>query len=690
MRREIMVIRSAASYSFEEFGRSLQGLCCHRVEWPLHRNEWLDAEPNGAGLMVFLIQSVRRAVAQVSLADRHSEVKPRKALFCILFGAVFAWSGMSAATDFDVAFPDHPNVVHVTRPPYNAKGDGVTDDTAALQQAINENTGHGRILYFPPGTYLVSDTLTWPKRFNGHENWGKTTLQGASAAKCVIRLRDGTFTDPKNSRAIMWCGGFGSADWFHNYVQGLTFNVGKNNPGAIGLQFYANNYGAVRHCEIVSEDLQGAIGLDLGHRDMNGPLLVRKLTVKGFQRGVVTARAVNSQTFEHLTLSGQTEFGFDNHGQAISIRGLISKNSVPAVRSYGTMCLIEANLTGREGADKTPAVINYNGGRLHLRDITTTGYARAIGDVASPDFVRVYRIRGEDKPGSLGPDVKEYFSHPPTSPFPSAAGSLRLPIEETPEFLPDDPKSWAVVDAFGADPNGEKDSTEAIQKALDSGAETVFLPGHYNVTQTLTVGGKVKRVLGCGRWVDYTAKAKPDFRVIDGEAEVVTFEHFSKINGGIENASDRTLVLRSVGSRVSSTGRGKLFLEDVASDEMVVRNQTVFARQLNIENRGTHLLNEGCDLWILGYKTERGGTLIETRGGGRTELLGGFSYTTNSGTLAPMFVTEDSSVFTFFGEVCFTGDPFQTLIRETRGMDTKEVMQGEGGTWPYVGWTKSR
>ena len=24
----------------------------------------------------------------------------------------------------------------------------------------------------------------------------------------------------------MWCGGFGSADWFHNYVQGLTFSVG--------------------------------------------------------------------------------------------------------------------------------------------------------------------------------------------------------------------------------------------------------------------------------------------------------------------------------------------------------------------------------------------------------------------------------------------------------------------------------
>ena len=35
-------------------------------------------------------------------------------------------------------------------------GDGKTDDTAAIQKAID---GH-RVLYFPSGHYLVSDTLT--------------------------------------------------------------------------------------------------------------------------------------------------------------------------------------------------------------------------------------------------------------------------------------------------------------------------------------------------------------------------------------------------------------------------------------------------------------------------------------------------------------------------------------------------
>lgn len=55
-----------------------------------------------------------------------------------------------------------------------------------------------------------------------------------------------------------------------------------------------------------------------------------------------------------------------------------------------------------------------------------------------------------------------------------------------------------------------------------------------------------------------------------------------------------------------------------------------------------------------------------------------------------MFVDEESSVFTFFGEVCYNGDPFQTLVQESRAGETKFIRKGEGHTSPYIGTLPDR
>ncbi len=588
----------------------------------------------------------------------------------------------------DVRYPVTPVVVDITKPPYNAKGDGRHDDTDAIQRALTDNMGLHKLLYFPEGTYLISKTLQWTnKNASGRNAWGKNFLCGQNVNKTTIRLKKSTFTDAQKPQSMMWCGGFGSADWFHNYVENITFEIEPNNVGAIGLQFYSNNSGAVRNCRFIAGENDGVVGLDLGHCDMNGPLLVSNCEVVGFDRGISTAHAVNGQTFEYITLRGQRRFGLDNEGQSIAIRGLLSENSIPAVRSYGVLCLVDARLEGVAESSRWPAVINYNGGRIFLRDIVTLQYARAVGDVVTPDWFAATRINGEDKPGSFGPTLSEYCSHAAITAFPTIESSLRLPIKEPPQVRNDPIERWANVDDFGADPKGEKDSAAAIQKAMYSGASTVFLPGFYAMNSTVTLGPNVRRVVGVGGWIDYQGKAKPDFRIVDGESPAVVFEHFSYIHGGVEIDTNRTVYFRSVAdcdlTFGSSASNGELFLEDVVTHHLVLTKQRVWARQLNVENEGTHIVNDRGQLWVLGYKTERGGTLLESRNRSESEILGGFSYTTTAGKLAPMFVTRDSSVFTFFNEVCNNGDPFVTLIQETQAESTKTMGRENAHTAPY-------
>ena len=72
--------------------------------------------------------------------------------------AVASASSMPAIGDeFVGPFPSWTNVKTV----YGAKGDGVTDDTAALQAALNNVglNGHSSVLYLPAGTYKISSTL---------------------------------------------------------------------------------------------------------------------------------------------------------------------------------------------------------------------------------------------------------------------------------------------------------------------------------------------------------------------------------------------------------------------------------------------------------------------------------------------------------------------------------------------------
>jgi len=88
---------------------------------------------------------------------------------------------------------------------FGAVGDGVTDDTAAIQAAIDEGLDlGGGILYFPKGTYLVTDTLEFG-RFSIQAGTGNVV--GFAGAKRGIKVTGARASEISGFDATLLWGG---------------------------------------------------------------------------------------------------------------------------------------------------------------------------------------------------------------------------------------------------------------------------------------------------------------------------------------------------------------------------------------------------------------------------------------------------------------------------------------------------
>jgi len=76
--------------------------------------------------------------------------------------------------------PLAPGITSVKAPPFGATGDGVTDDTAAIQHAINTVAGSGETLLIPKGVYRINPTVDSGR--NGLRLGNRMTLRMAPGA----------------------------------------------------------------------------------------------------------------------------------------------------------------------------------------------------------------------------------------------------------------------------------------------------------------------------------------------------------------------------------------------------------------------------------------------------------------------------------------------------------------------------
>ncbi|HEX8549102.1 MAG TPA: glycosyl hydrolase family 28-related protein [Cytophagaceae bacterium] len=593
-------------------------------------------------------------------------------------------------------------VINVTLPPYNADPTGKVDATAAFNLALSKTYSW---VYVPNGRYKFSDSITWmteidqttgPKKGRGGKN---IVMWGESRDGVILQLDNNArgFSDPKKPKPFIFTGE-DSPDRFNNSIHNVTILTGSGNPGAIGLRHYCSNYGGLYNVTIKSGDGNGVIGLDKGYSRANGPHFTKGVLIDGFNIGIHTDFAIESETYEHITLQNQKVTAWHNARQVLSIRDLkvINGPATALINESGHVVLLDGNLAGTGAA----AIKNFEPAKLLIRNLTTSGYTKALDDPQKPVLTKT---------------ITEWLSNDVVSQFPAEKlTTLNLPINETPTVAWPNPTQWVNVQDFGATPNGScatptacrpcDDDAPKIQAAIDAtlpgksraGATTLYMPGNYRLRSSVRIRGSINRIIGAGGGaggpyngkVDYTGEQVPTLFIVDPtSAPVIVFENFTQ--GGAANnkintieTNGKTVVFRNMGLDSLNITGGEVYLESVALGNASFKNSKVWVRNLDPERKGAKVTVDGGSFWCLGLKTEGDGDIVVARNNAKVEVFGAWVYSQDDSRNRPMFVIDNSDVsINFFEYNSRWGTPYVDLIKETQNGQTKTIVRGAPSTW---------
>ncbi|WP_224999909.1 glycoside hydrolase family 55 protein [Cesiribacter sp. SM1] len=544
---------------------------------------------------------------------------------------------------------------------FGAKGDGISDDTNAIQAAMDANRAGAnfqqkpdyffprpKTLYFPAGTYLISDALQWEGQ--------AMMLMGQGQGITTIKLKDSArgFSDIHHPKALVKTPA--GNQQFHNYIKDLTICTGAANPGTIAIDFVANNSGGIINVGIVSEDGLGSTAISM-IREFPGPCLLQNVSIKGFDYAIQSGKADYSITLENIFICQQNIAGVKNDGNILIIRKLTSDNSVPALLNtskHGMIVVLNSRFTG--GSQEQSAIENLDG-CLFARDIIASGYSTILTD-------RGNKIRKLS--------LEEYVVGEVYSPHANARYSLRLPVEETPVYHEKDTSSWASLSS-----PGWYGDTRNWQKIIDSGKSSICIKtGTYMVkSKNYTIPLGVHKINAFGAVFNGNGSQAMKLIIKEGDesSPPLFIEHIG-YGVSIEHLSKRPLVIRHsrIEEYVASADAGNVYLENVEIHKPVTfyKGQKVWARQFNNEAWNTgKIWNKGADVWIMGLKTERRGYAIKTTHKGRTELLGGLLYPVErfDDDLEAAFICEDADQSLIFGVSAYSPNAmYPILVRESR------------------------
>jgi hypothetical protein len=407
----------------------------------------------------------------------------------LLAAAIFSSVVPLFATSYYSARLDDPKAIYLTQDNFPVKGDGVADDSAALQQAINtvqEKTNQG-ILFVPPGRYRLTKTIyIWPG----------IRLIGFGSARPSFVLAANT---PGFQQGPTYMVFFAAArpranqpppdanpGTFYSAISNIDIEIQDGNPGAVGIRAHY-----AQHCFLAHMDFHIGSGLAGIH---DGGNVAEDLHFYGGRYGIWTRKPSPGWQFTLIDASfeGQREAAIREHEAGLTLIRPQFKN-VPTAISIDPQYSEELWIKdGRMEDISGPAIVisNENSARteINLENVVCrkvpvfAAYRESGKRVAAPAELYAVKtfshgLQYQDI-GSI-PAIQDVYETTVLSALPAPAKSdiLDLPPIDT----------WVNVRSLGAKGDGTTDDTDALRDAI-AHHRTIYLPsGQYRVTDTITL-----------------------------------------------------------------------------------------------------------------------------------------------------------------------------------------------------------
>jgi sugar lactone lactonase YvrE len=413
----------------------------------------------------------------------------RIGVWLLLAGSVLSPRFMSGASYYPERLDD-PAAVYLTQKDFPVHGDGVADDSAALQQAIDKvasGTGAG-VLFIPKGTYRLTKTVyVWPG----------VRLIGHGDSRPVLTLSENTpgFQEGTGKYMLFFAGGRGrtdgtpqdgSAGTFYSAVSNIDIEIAPGNPAAVGVRFHV-----AQHCYLAHMDFRlgsARAGLeDIGNE-------VEDLHFHGGQYGIVTKRSAPGWPILVIdcTFEGQSVAAISDQQAGLTLERphfTTVPTAVSLVPNHpDELWISDARLENISGpalviSDEHSARTQINLQNVACKEVPTLASFResntTVAGVGATYVVEQFTHGLHLADFGVTRQIKTTLTAHEMSPLPA-------PVKSDIPALPD-PTTWVNVRTLGVTGDGKTDDTKALMDAIAK-HRTLYLPmGWYCVSDTLTL-----------------------------------------------------------------------------------------------------------------------------------------------------------------------------------------------------------